>query len=86
MYHFIHLHFLHVRKIFFIVLLLFTVSLEVNAGTVPPDPGGDPSGGGGTPVGGGAPIGNGTYILIGAALAYSLWKTQKKRSTTLQRE
>ncbi len=78
----IHLNkFLHfIKKYIIFVLLLFTVSLEVNAGSNnPPDPGSDPSSGGGIPVGGGAPVGNGTYILLGAAVAYSLWKMQIKK-------
>ncbi len=77
----IHLRFLYLKKIVFIVLiLLFTVSLEVNAGTNPPDPGGDPAAGGGVPVGGGAPVGDGVYLLLGAAAVYSVWKIQKAKN------
>jgi hypothetical protein len=82
----IHLKILHsVKKYIIIVLILFTVSLEVNAGSHnPPDPGPDPTSGGGNPVGGGAPIGDGTYIFLGAAVAYSLWKMQKEKSNEKQ--
>ena len=74
-----------IKKYIIIVLILFTVSLEVNAGSQnPPDPGSDPTSGGGTPVGGGAPIGDGTYIFLGAAVAYSLWKMQKEKSNKKQ--
>ncbi len=87
---FIHLGFSHFKKIVFVVLIfLFTVSLEVNAGVNPPDPGGDPTAGGGTPVGGGAPVGEGVYLLLGAAVAYSIWKMQKtitNQKNSLNRE
>lgn len=56
-----------------VILIICFISMEVFAGTSPPDPGGDPSGGG-PPVGGGAPIGNGIYILISAGLIYAVYK------------
>jgi hypothetical protein len=76
----IHLKIIHfAKKYIIVVLILFTISLEVNAGSNnPPDPGVDPASGGGTPVGGGAPVGDGIYFLLGAAIAYSLTKMQKE--------
>ena len=54
-----------------ITIIVFFITVSVNAQvTSPSDPPGGPGDGGGEPIGGGAPIGGGSLILMGLAVAY----------------
>ncbi len=68
-----------------IMIVMVCFSVELYAGTDPPNPGVDPTGGG-PPVGGGAPIGNGTFILISAGIIYIAYKLYLFRKNMIKIE
>lgn len=68
------------KKIFFILLLMFSVSIFGAPPPPPQQPNPPDPGGGGVPIGG-SPIGDGVFVLVALSLAYGsrVWYNKRKR-------